>query len=159
MAIFTIQILNSLLYASVLFLIAAGLSLIFGVMRIVNLAHGSLYAVGAYVTAWLVGRGIALGVPLGWLFLLLPVGALSVALIGIVIEPLLLRPFYRRAEEYQLLVTFGLLQILEDLMRLVWGGTPLSADTLMDALPILQVGGLFYRPTTSWSSASALSRP
>ena len=59
-AILTIQILNSLLYASVLFLIAAGLSLIFGVMRIVNLAHGSLYAVGAYVTAWLVGRGIAL---------------------------------------------------------------------------------------------------
>ena len=144
MAIFTIQVLNSLLYASVLFLIAAGLSLIFGVMRIVNLAHGSLYAVGAYVTAWLVGRGIAHGVPLGWLFLLLPVGALSVALIGIVIEPLLLRPFYRRAEEYQLLVTFGLLQILEDLVRLIWGGTPLSADTLMDALPILHVGGLFY---------------
>src|SRR5207237_580695 len=137
------QILNSLLYASVLFLIAAGLSLIFGVMRIVNLAHGSLYAVGAYVTAWLVGRGIALGVPLGWLFLLLPVGALSVALIGAVIEPLLLRPFYRRAEEYQLLVTFGLLQILEDLMRLVWGGTPPSADTLMDALPILRLGGWF----------------
>src|SRR5207244_9670064 len=102
------------------------------------------YAVGAYVTAWLAGRGIALGVALGWLFLLLPVGALSVALIGAVIEPLLLRPFYRRAEEYQLLVTFGLLQILEDLMRLVWGGTPLSADTLMDALPIIRVGGLFY---------------
>ena len=144
MAILTIQILNSLLYASVLFLIAAGLSLIFGVMRIVNLAHGSLYAVGAYVTAWHVGRGIALGVPLGWLFLLLPVGALAVALIGIVIEPLLLRPFYRRAEEYQLLVTFGLLQILEDLMRLIWGGTPLSADTLMDVLPILRIGGLRY---------------
>ena len=66
------------------------------------------------------------------------------ALIGIVIEPLLLRPFYRRAEEYQLLVTFGLLQILEDLMRLVWGGTPLSADTLMDALPIIRIGGLLY---------------
>jgi len=143
-AILTIQILNSLLYCSVLFLIAAGLSLIFGVMRIVNLAHGSLYAVGAYVTAWLVGRGIALGVPLGWLFLLVPVGALSVALIGIVIEPLLLRPFYRRAEEYQLLVTFGLFQILEDMMRLIWGGTPLSADTLMDALPIMRIGGLFY---------------
>jgi branched-chain amino acid transport system permease protein len=143
-AILTIQILNSLLYASVLFLIAAGLSLIFGVMRIVNLAHGSLYAVGAYVSAWLVGRGIAMGVPLKWLFLVLPVGALAVALIGIIIEPLLLRPFYRRAEEYQLLVTFGLLLILEDLIRLVWGGTPLSADTLMDALPIMHIGGLFY---------------
>src|SRR5262245_38544840 len=143
-AILSIQILNSLLYASVLFLIAAGLSLIFGVMRIVNLAHGSLYAVGAYVTAWLIGRGIALGMPLHWLFLLLPAGALSVAIIGAIIEPLLLRPFYRRAEEYQLLVTFGLVQILEDLMRLIWGGAPLSADTLMDALPIIHVGGLYY---------------
>jgi branched-chain amino acid transport system permease protein len=143
-AILTIQILNTLLYASVLFLIAAGLSLIFGVMRIVNLAHGSLYAVGAYVTAWLVGRGIAMGLPLGWLLLLLPVGALAVALIGAIIEPLLLRPFYRRAEEYQLLVTFGLFQILEDLMRLLWGGTPLSADALMDVLPIIHVGGLYY---------------
>ena len=61
-----------------------------------------------------------------------------------VIEPLLLRPFYRRAEEYQLLVTFGLLQILEDVMRLVWGGTPLSADVLIDALPIIHVDTLFY---------------
>jgi branched-chain amino acid transport system permease protein len=144
LATLTIQILNSLLYASVLFLIAAGLSLIFGVMRIVNLAHGSLYAVGAYVTAWLVGSGIALGVPLGWLLLMLPVGALAVALIGVVIEPLLLRPFYTRAEEYQLLVTFGLQQNLEDLIRLVWGGTPLSADTLMDVLPIIRIGNLFY---------------
>ena len=144
LAILIVQILNSLLYASVLFLIAAGLSLIFGVMRIVNLAHGSLYAVGAYVTAWLVGQGIALGVPLGWLFLVLPVGALAVALIGIVIEPLLLRPFYARAEEYQLLVTFGLLQIIEDLIRLVWGGTPLSADTLMDVLPRLPIGEFYY---------------
>jgi branched-chain amino acid transport system permease protein len=96
------------------------------------------------VTAWLFGLGLARGVPLGWLFLVLPLGALAVALIGIAIEPLLLRPFYRRAEEYQLLVTFGLLQILEDLMHLLWGGTPLSADSLMDALPIIRVGGLFY---------------
>jgi branched-chain amino acid transport system permease protein len=143
-AILIIQILNSLFYASVLFLIAAGLSLIFGVMRIVNLAHGSLYAVGAYVTAWLVGGGLAMHIPVGWLFLLLPLGALAVALIGIVIEPTLLRPFYARAEEYQLLVTFGLLQILEDLMRLLWGGTPLSADALIDAIPIIKVGALYY---------------
>jgi branched-subunit amino acid ABC-type transport system permease component len=143
-AILVIQILNTLLYASVLFLIAAGLSLIFGVMRIVNLAHGSLYAVGAYVTAWMIGGGISLGIPLGWLFLLLPVGALAVALVGAIIEPLLLRPFYRRAEEYQLLVTFGLVQILEDLMRLIWGGAPLSADALIDALPIIHIGDLFY---------------
>ena len=144
MSILAVQVLNSLFYASVLFLIAAGLSLIFGVMRIVNLAHGSLFAVGAYIAAWMVGRAIAMGVPVVWLLLLMPVAALAVALIGIVIEPLLLRPFYRRAEEYQLLVTFGLLLILEDLMRLVWGGLPLTADTVMDAMPSIHIGALIY---------------
>jgi len=143
-SILVIQILNSLFYASVLFLIAAGLSLFFGVMRIVNMAHGTLYAVGAFATAWLVARGLALGVPAGWRFLLLPVGAVVVALVGAVIEPLLLRPFYRRAEEYQLLVTFGLLLILEDAIRFIWGGTPLTGDALMDALPIMHIGGLIY---------------
>jgi branched-chain amino acid transport system permease protein len=143
-SILIIQILNSLFYASVLFLIAAGLSLIFGVMRIVNMAHGTFYAVGAFTTAWLVARALALGVPVGWTLVLIPVGAGVVALIGIVIEPLLLRPFYRRAEEYQLLVTFGLLLILEDVIRLVWGGLPLSADPIMDLLPSIHIGGLIY---------------
>ncbi len=144
MSILIIQILNSLLYASVLFLIAAGLSLIFGVMRIVNLAHGSFFGVGAYITAWLVGHAVGMGVPPIWLFLLLPLGGLAVALIGAVIEPVLLRPFYRRAEEYQLLVTFGLLLIVEDMVRLVWGGLPLTADTVMDAVPSIRIGGLIY---------------
>jgi branched-chain amino acid transport system permease protein len=143
-AILIIQILNSLFYASVLFLIAAGLSLIFGVMRIVNMAHGTFYAVGAFVTAWLVGRAGAVGVPAGWTLLLIPLGAAAVALLGVVIEPLLLRPFYRRAEEYQLLVTFGLLLILEDVIRLIWGGLPLSADPVMDVLPSMHIGGLLY---------------
>jgi branched-chain amino acid transport system permease protein len=142
-SILIIQILNSLFYASVLFLIAAGLSLIFGVMRIINMAHGSFYAIGAFATAWLIGHAVALGVPPIWLFLLLPVGAVAVALVGLVIEPLL-RPFYRRAEEYQLLVTFGLLLILEDVIRLLWGGTPLSADRVMDAVPLIRVGDLVY---------------
>ena len=144
MSILIIQILNSLFYASVLFLIAAGLSLIFGVMRIVNMAHGTFYAVGAFVTAWLVGRAVALGVPAVWTMLLIPLGAGAVALLGAVVEPLLLRPFYRRAEEYQLLVTFGLLLILEDVIRLIWGGLPLSADPVMDALPSIRIGGLVY---------------
>jgi branched-chain amino acid transport system permease protein len=143
-AILTIQILNSLFYASVLFLIAAGLSLIFGVMRIVNMAHGSFYGVGAFVTAWLVGRAVAYGMPPLSLFLLIPVGAAVVALIGALIEPVLLRPFYRRAEEYQLLVTFGLLLIIEDVVRFFFGGLPVTADALMDAVPSVRVGGLIY---------------
>ena len=144
MEILAIQILNSLYYASVLFLIAAGLSLIFGVMRIINMAHGSFYAIGAYVTAWMIGRAVGYGVPLYALFILIPVGALVVAAIGAVIEPLLLRPFYQRAEEYQLLVTFGLLLILQDSILLIWGGAPRSADRLMDAFPSIRIGGLIY---------------
>jgi branched-chain amino acid transport system permease protein len=143
-SIFIIQVLNSLFYASVLFLIAAGLSLIFGVMRIVNMAHGTFYAIGAFATAWLITRAIALGMPAALAFVLIPVGAGAVALVGVVIEPLLLRPFYRRAEEYQLLVTFGLLLILEDVIRFLWGGLPLSADPVMEVLPIILIGGQKY---------------
>src|SRR3989475_4299692 len=112
-------------------------------MRIVNMAHGTFYAVGAFVTAWLVGRAIALGVPAGWTFLLIPVGAGAVGLLGVVIEPLL-RPFYRRAEEYQLLVTFGLLLILEDVLRFIWGPYPLSASELFENFGSLTIGDSLY---------------
>src|SRR5262249_52940111 len=111
------QIPNPLFFAPFLFLIASALRLHFRALLILNMAHATFYAVGAFVTAWLVGRAVALGVPAAWTFLLLPVGAGAVALLGVAIEPLL-RPFYRRAEEYQLLVTFGLLLILEDVIRL-----------------------------------------
>src|SRR5881296_1738687 len=144
MDIFLAQLLNALLYAAVLFLIAAGLSLIFGVMRIVNMAHGSLYAIGAFVTAWLVGRATSAGVPVWLAFLLIPIGAGVVALVGAVIEPLLLRPFYRRAEEYQLLVTFGLLLILEDVMRFFWGPYPLTATSLFEKMGSLKIGESVY---------------
>jgi branched-chain amino acid transport system permease protein len=143
MEIFALQVLNSLFYAAVLFLIAAGLSLIFGVMGIVNMAHGSFYALGAYVTAWSV-VAVAAAVPTGVLYLFLPLGAMAVALVGLVIEPTLIRPFYRRPEEYQLLVTFGLLLVLEDVIRAIWGGTPLTAGKLVDFLGLIQIGGLPY---------------
>ncbi len=143
MDIFILQVLNSLFYASVLFLLAAGLSLIFGVMGIINLAHGSLFALGAYVTAWAVGSAIG-SVHVAVLFLLMLVGALAVAAAGLVIEPLLLRPLYKRREEYQLLITFGLLLVLEDFMHIVWGGTPLTANELMDAVGLFPVGDFVY---------------
>ena len=144
MDILVIQCFNALLYASILFLIAGGLSLIYGVMRIVNLAHGTLYAIGAYMAAWLVGKGVAAGVSPGLLLLLLPVGAATVGVVGAVMEPTLLRPMYRRAEEYQLLVTFGLLLMLEDAIRFVWGGTPLSAAVIMESLGSIRVLGARY---------------
>jgi branched-chain amino acid transport system permease protein len=146
--ILIIQILNSLFYAAVLFLVAAGLSLIYGVMRIVNLAHGSLYALGAYVSAWVVGGAVgdavsgALG--LAGLLLLLPIGAVAIAAVGAAIEPTLLRPLYRRPEEYHLLITFGLLMILEDAMKFLFGGTPLSAGSIMDSMGSIPLGRLLY---------------
>lgn len=138
-----IHLLNSLLYASVLFLIAGGLSLIYGVMRIVNLAHGNLYALGAYATAWAIGR-MAGTLPDKALFVLLPAGALVAGGAGAILEPTLLRPFYKRAEEYQLLVTFGLLLILDDLMRLVWGPYPLSASALYEAFGSIAIADSIY---------------
>jgi branched-chain amino acid transport system permease protein len=146
--ILVIQVLNSLFYAAVLFLIAAGLSLIYGVMRIVNLAHGTFYALGAYVSAWAVGGafGATIGSNLGLAgqLLLLPIGAFAIAMVGAVIEPTLLRPLYRRPEEYVLLITFGLLMILEDAMKMLFGGTPLSAGTIMDHMGSFPIGRLLY---------------
>ena len=148
MTIFIIQLLNSFFYAAVLFLIAAGLSLIYGVMRIVNLAHGTLYALGAYVTAWVVGGAVghAASGTLGLvgLLLLLPIGAVAIAVVGAVIEPTLLRPLYRRPEEYHLLITFGLLMILEDAMKFLFGGTPLTAGSIMDHMGSIPIGRLLY---------------
>ena len=143
METFLIHLLNSLLYASVLFLIAGGLSLIYGVMRIVNLAHGNIYAVGAYTTAWAVGRVLG-GAPTVVLYALLPVGAVAAAALGAVLEPTLLRPLYKRAEEYQLLITFGLLLVLEDLIRFVWGPYPLAASSLFEAPGSLTIGESIY---------------
>ena len=140
---FVIHVLNALLYASTLFLIAGGLSLIYGVMRIVNLAHGNLYALGAFVTAWTVGKFFA-GAPTPVLFLLLPTGAFAAAIAGMILEPTLLRPIYKRAEEYQLLITFGLLMILEDFLRLVWGPYPLSASDPSASLGPVAIGESFY---------------
>src|SRR5262245_51760218 len=113
-------------------------------MRIVNLAHGNLYALGAYATAWAVGRMVGGGQPSLMLYLLLPVGAVTAAALGAILEPTLLRPLYRRAEEYQLLITFGLLLILEDLLRFIWGPYPLSASSLFEALGSLSIGESVY---------------
>ena len=149
MDIIIIHLLNALLYASVLFLIAGGLSLIYGVMRIVNLAHGNLYAFGAYVSAWAVGGVTVLAMgdgppPTALLLLVLPAGAVAAAAVGAVLEPTLLRRFYKRAEEYQLLVTFGLLMIIDDVIRFIWGPYPLSASALFENFGSVTIGDAIY---------------
>jgi branched-chain amino acid transport system permease protein len=108
-----IQFLNGLASASSLFLIAAGLSLIFGVSRIVNFAHGSLYMLGMYTAVWLSDRvGFWPAVPLA---------AAGVGLVGTFIELFLLRKIYRAPELLQLLATFALVLIIKDAALWLWG--------------------------------------
>lgn len=108
-----LQFLNGLAGASSLFLVAAGLSLIFGVSRIVNFAHGSLYMLGMYLAVWLSERvGFWLSVPLA---------ALCVAVLGALVEISLLRRIYRAAELLQLLATFALVLIIKDFALWAWG--------------------------------------
>ncbi|HET7826474.1 MAG TPA: branched-chain amino acid ABC transporter permease [Anaeromyxobacter sp.] len=113
---------DGVIYASWLFIMAAGLTIIYGVMRILNLAHGSLYAIGAYAAATLAGKWLAGGhAPLGS-YLMLAVAALAVGLVlGPLIERGLLRLAYGRDEVVILLVTYALFLILEDVVKLVWG--------------------------------------
>ncbi len=108
-----LQFLNGLAGASSLFLVAAGLSLIFGVTRIVNFAHGSLYMLGMYLAVWLSPQ-------LGF-WLAVPLAALVVALLGLVIEVLLLRRIYRAPELLQLLATFSLVLVIRDFALWSWG--------------------------------------
>lgn len=113
------QTLNGLASASSLFLVASGLSIIFGVTRIVNFAHGSLYMLGAYVAwtlvTWL-GPADALGF---WGGVVL--AALVVGLVGVVVEVLVLRRIYQAPELFQLLATFGVVLMLQDLALATWG--------------------------------------
>ncbi len=117
-----IQLLNGLAAASSLFLVSAGLSLIFGVTRIVNFAHGSLYMLGLYIAYSLIE---ALGrTPIGfWSAVIL--AALAVGLVGIVIELLVLRRIYKAPELFQLLATFAVLLVIKDVALYTWGSEDL----------------------------------
>nr|WP_083269600.1 ABC transporter permease [Bosea vaviloviae] len=113
------QTLNGLASASSLFLVASGLSIIFGVTRIVNFAHGSLYMLGAYL-AWTLVSYFGAAEPFGfWGGVLL--AALLVGLLGVVIEVLVLRRIYQAPELFQLLATFGVVLMLQDLALATWG--------------------------------------
>ncbi len=120
-AFLAIQALNGLASASSLFITACGLTIVFGVTRIVNFAHGSLYMLGAYFAATLVPRLLALSPgPLGfWTGIL--AAALAVGLLGVLLEVLLLRRIYRVPELFQLLATFGVVLVVQDLVVQIFG--------------------------------------
>ncbi|HZP35671.1 MAG TPA: ABC transporter permease [Methylomirabilota bacterium] len=141
MSLLLVQLLSGLANAMFLFLIASGLSLIFGVTRIVNFAHGSFYMLAAYLTYSLAGT--LPGGPAAF-YLAALLAALAVAALGGVVEVLLLRRVYRAPELYQLLLTFALVLITADVVRWIWGAdnkTGPSAPGLAGSLPI--AGQLF----------------
>ncbi len=113
-ATFLIQLLNAVQYGLLLFLVAGGLTLIFGIMGIINLAHGSFYMVGAYL-AW------SLTSAFGSLWLAIPAGIAISALLGMAIEWLLIRRLYKLDHLQQVLLTFGLILVFEELRSIVWG--------------------------------------
>src|SRR2546430_2604453 len=138
MLVFVEQSLNGLQFGLLLFLLAAGLTLVFGIMDFVNLAHGSLYMMGAYsaatFTAWtgsfVLGVGLALCATL---------------LLGIALEFVALRHLYGRDHLDQVLATFGLILFFNDAVRLIWGPAGLSLPLpAWLTVPVQIVPGVFY---------------
>jgi branched-chain amino acid transport system permease protein len=127
---FVVNVLNGLSWGMLLFLISAGLTTVFGVLGVLNFAHGSFFMLGAYLC-----MQVMRVVPSFWVGILL--GPLVVALLGVVIERWLLRRVYGRDVTFQLLLTFAVLLILDDAVRIVWG----PGFHVVEAPPIL--GGIF----------------
>jgi branched-chain amino acid transport system permease protein len=133
-----IQLLNAVQYGLLLFLIAGGLTLIFGIMGIINLAHGSFYMVGAYL-AW------SLSVHLGSLWLAIPAGVVLSVLLGMLLEWLLIRRLYRLGHLQQVLLTYGLILIIEELRSILWGD-----DVHSVPVPALLSGSIALTDTLSY---------
>src|SRR3989475_7530558 len=123
-------LLSGVFHASILFLVAAGLQVVFGVQKIFNLACGSFYALGAYVGVSAVQAFVGLGGPPVLFVLPLALGGLLVGAVGVVVERGLLRFVYDRDETFQLLLTFAIVLMMEDAIRLTWGTSPRSTSGL-----------------------------
>lgn len=143
-SLFLLALLDGLTQAALLFLVALGLTLIFGVLRVLNVAHGSFYAFGGYAAAnvsSLIANGES--IPLSLLALLL--GALLMGLLlGAVIELGLIRRILNIDPVMQLLATFAVFMIMEDLQRLIWGASPVSVSHAVDAMGTVNVGTVTY---------------
>jgi branched-chain amino acid transport system permease protein len=156
MSAFANLLLGGIFHAAVLFLVAAGLQLVFGVQKIVNLACGSFYALGAYFGISFVAMGLRAGMP-AWLLLpaLLVAGAMMAA-VGPPVERLL-RTVYERDESFQLLLTFALMLMFQDGFRFVWGANPQSLDNVYLVYGKLSAGDLSVPVYNLLVIASALA--
>src|SRR6266852_4735936 len=128
MSAFANIVIGGVFHAAVLFLVAAGLQLVFGVQKIVNLACGSFYALGAYFGVTFIGYATQLGLSPWLIFPGLVVAGVTLGFIGPPIERML-RSVYGRDESFQLLLTFALVLMFQDVFRFIWGSNPRSLDS------------------------------
>lgn len=150
MTSFLLQLLGGLSYATTLFLMAAGLTLIFGVTRIVNFAHGSFFMLGALFTAhWVTHWFPAWGESAPLYLLAIFLGAACAGILGAAAEFLLLRRMTDAPELYQLVATFGLTLAMHDAMQWVFGVDEVFAPRFPGLTGSIAVGEGFFRPT-SW---------
>ena len=134
---------DGLIYASWLFIVAIGLTLIFGVIRVLNFAHGALYAFGAYSAATAIGLYFDRGWPLVGGFLLMILAALAIGfVVGFILERVLLQRFREKDEIITALVTYAAFLILEDVLRMVWGSQGLLVPQPYRAVGMVTIGAL-----------------
>lgn len=141
MLLFLEQLLNGTQFGMMLFLMAAGLTLVVGIMNLVNLAHGVLYMLGAFLMVTFVALT-------GSYLLSLGLAIAATAIIGLILEFLVIRPVYSRGHLDQVLVTFGLILFFNEFTRMIWGPTPLRLDipSLLDhSVTLLGIGYPVYR--------------
>ena len=145
MSLITIIIFDALSYGATLFLLSIGLTVVFGVLRVLNISHGGIYALGAYMGTWL--ALLVLGEKFSpWMtYPALILGALFIGLtVGPVIERVFLRRIYGADMHIQLLLTFSILLILDDAMKLIWGMEPIFVSEPYSLLGSFSVVGIIY---------------
>jgi branched-chain amino acid transport system permease protein len=136
-------LLDGLQFSSYLFIVSAGLTIIFGVMKILNVAHGSFYAWGAYTAAFFIGKFSDMGLPDALGFLIIVAAAIVVGVIlGFIIEQGILKYMYERDEVLIVLATFGLFLVLEDIILIAFGTDPYFAYQPMALLDAVEMGGI-----------------
>jgi branched-chain amino acid transport system permease protein len=145
MLIATAILVDGLVYSSWLFIVAVGLTLIFGVMRVLNVAHGGFYSIGAYAAAWSIGLYFEQGwAPLGSFALLILSAIVAGTVLGLVLERGLLRFVYGRDEILVVLVTYAVFLILENLVLQIWGVDVYLAYQPNTLLGTTSLGGLAF---------------
>ena len=136
MSLFFIQLLNGISYGFLLFLLAAGLTLIFGLMRIVNLAHGSYYLLAGYL-------GYSVSKLTGGFTLAILTGILSAVIVGVLMERFLFRLLYKQELE-QILLTFGFIYIFQDICQWIWAGQVYTVDKPALLVPSINIFDLYF---------------